>query len=230
MPNHNAKNEWRKKRKEEYRDLRDNQYYIFCEGEKTEPNYFKSFKKSIEHNAIYKDMVLIEIDGLGESPKGVLKTAEDFVKDHNVKKGQIWCVFDKDDFTADNFDGTISKISELNKKSSSVKYFAAWSNQCIEIWFLLHFSDYIADNHRKEYIKALNASMKKWGKKYKKNDAGIFDYLLEHGDPKQAIKFAKRKIKSEKKPPSQIAPGTNVFALVEELAKYLPQNEQEKFI
>lgn len=38
-------------------------YYIFCEGQATEPKYFNGFKRYIEDNPIYRDMVLIEIEG-----------------------------------------------------------------------------------------------------------------------------------------------------------------------
>lgn len=231
MADNYRKGEWRKKRKEEYRDLRDAQFYIFCEGEKTEPNYFLAFKKSIEHSAIYKDMVHIEVEGCGKDPSGVLKAAKKYVKENNVTKGQVWCVYDKDDFTAENFDSVVREIKVLNKNNGDLQYFAAWSNQCIEIWFLLHFCDYVADNQRKEYIKSLNDVMKRWNKKYIKNDEEIYGFLLEHGNPKQAIKFAKRKMDGEEgKLPSQIAPATNVFALVEEMAKYLPDEQRDKFL
>ena len=44
-----------------------------------------------------------------------------------------------------------------------------------------------------------------------------------------AIRYAKRIIKNgEGKMPAEIAPGTKVYELVEELAKYLPE-EQKKF-
>lgn len=46
----------------------------------------------------------------------------------------------------------------------------------------------------------------------------IFDILLEHGNPKLAVRYAKRIIGEAKgKSPSDIAPGTKVYELVEEL-------------
>ena len=38
---------WKRKRKLEYLEQKEYRYYIFCEGEKTEPNYFKGFKTHI---------------------------------------------------------------------------------------------------------------------------------------------------------------------------------------
>lgn len=51
----------------------------------------------------------------------------------------------------------------------------------------------------------------------------IFDVLMNAGSPKLAIRYAKRIIKDgQGKTPTEIAPGTTVYELVEELAKYLP--------
>ena len=52
----------------------------------------------------------------------------------------------------------------------------------------------------------------------------IFEILRRHGNPKLAIRYAKRIIKDgQGKTPTEIAPGTKVYKLVEELAKYLPE-------
>lgn len=59
----------------------------------------------------------------------------------------------------------------------------------------------------------------------------IFGILLEHGNPKLAIRYAKRIIKDEAgKTPTEIAPGTKVYELAEELAKYLPEEIRDKII
>jgi hypothetical protein len=67
--------------------------------------------------------------------------------------------------------------------------------------------------------------------KYKKNALETFDILLEHGNPKLAIRYAKRILDNHKgMTPTEIAPGTRVFALVEELAKYLPEQQKSSFL
>ncbi len=66
--------------------------------------------------------------------------------------------------------------------------------------------------------------------KYQKNMKEIFGILMERGNPKLAIRYAKRIIKDgEGKTPTEIAPGTKVYELVEELAKYLPKGKKSKF-
>ena len=67
--------------------------------------------------------------------------------------------------------------------------------------------------------------------KYEKNMQDIFDILLKYGNPKLAIRYAKRIIKDGAgKTPTEIAPGTKVYELVEELAKYLPDGQKCMFI
>ncbi len=58
----------------------------------------------------------------------------------------------------------------------------------------------------------------------------IFDILTEKGNPKLAIRYAKRIINDGKsKTPAEIAPGTKVYELVEELVKYLPEHVAQRF-
>ena len=54
---------------------------------------------------------------------------------------------------------------------------------------------------------------------------------MEKGNPKLAIRYAKRIIEENKgKTPAEIAPGTKVYELVEELAKYLPEDVGINFL
>lgn len=59
----------------------------------------------------------------------------------------------------------------------------------------------------------------------------IFMILMEYGNPKLAIRYAKRIIKDGTgKTPTEIAPGTKVYELVEELVKYLPEEIKKKYL
>ena len=63
----------------------------------------------------------------------------------------------------------------------------------------------------------------------------IFDILFENGNPRLAIRYAGSIIKNGegKTPteiaPTEIAPGTKVYELAEELAKHLQEKMKEKF-
>ena len=56
----------------------------------------------------------------------------------NIPYGKVFVVFDKDDFTPNAFNKAIEKCENNG-------YIALWSNECIELWFLLHFN-YLSSN------------------------------------------------------------------------------------
>jgi hypothetical protein len=231
MPKKAGMEKWKKKRRQEYLEQKEYCYYIFCEGERTEPYYFQGFKRYIEANPIYRNMVMIEIEPCGADTMRVIHKAEQYVAQHKIDRGQIWCVYDKDSFPAADFNGVAQRAEKLNQNSQTLQYHVAWSNECIEFWFLLHFEYYISNNHRSEYIAFLNDKFKKLGLgKYQKNLENIFEILMENGNPKLATKYAKKIIKEgQGKTPAEIAPGTTVYRLVEELGKYLPEDMKKYF-
>ena len=188
--------------------------------------------RSMPKKAGMGDMVLIEIEPCQAEILRVIGMAEKYVKKNKIEKGQIWCVYDKDSFPAKDFNGVVQRAEHLNRENSDVQYHAAWSNECIEFWFLLHFAYYTSNNHRMEYFTFLNDKFRELGiGKYQKNMKDIFEILLENGDPKLAIRYAKRIIKDEQgKMPADIAPGTKVYELVEDLVKYLPEKVRDKFV
>lgn len=91
----NKRNNWKSSRPTEHLEPKDFEYYIFCEGQQTEPNYFNGFKELIDNNPIYEDMVRIEIEPCGAETLRVIYQAEEYVRKHSLKKAQIWCVYDK---------------------------------------------------------------------------------------------------------------------------------------
>ena len=125
------------------------------------------------------------------------------------------------------------KKSDLNKAWMKKKpdrkikihpeYHAVWSNQCVELWFLLHFSFMQSDIHRKEYWSKLTDWLTKIGVgEYKKNRTDMYKVLRPFMD--FAIVNAKRLDETHQgKPPSKAAPGTKVYELVEMLKLYLPE-------
>ena len=222
----------KKQRKVEYLEPISTSYYIFCEGEKTEPFYFRGFKDLVVSNSIYKNMT-IEIEGLGYNTNSLLEKAEEYVASHHLKDAQIWCVYDKDEFPDDNFNKVEQRMSGLNTQNKdNVTYHAAWSNQCIEYWFILHFSFYDANNDRQYYVDFLKKKFKDLGRKpYAKNDKGVFDVLCQYGNPKQAMRWADKQLEGfQGITPAKSAPATKVHLLVRELAKYFPSKAKERFV
>ena len=91
--NRSDKTDWKKKRRQEYLEMKKYRYYIFCEGQQTEPQYFTGLKRLIEDNPIYRDMVLIEIEPCGAETMRIIQRAEDYVKKESYnKRANMVCI------------------------------------------------------------------------------------------------------------------------------------------
>ncbi|MFA9391265.1 MAG: RloB family protein [Prolixibacteraceae bacterium] len=205
------------KRELHSREIR-NLFHIYCEGENTEPEYFKGFPVNTETK--------VTAIGLGRSKTALVeKTIELLSKDGLMieqpnfdEDRQLWVVFDYD------YHGDVNEAADFNnaitlaqKKGIRVAY----SNDSFELWFVLHYQYQTAALTRSVYYRMLseklNCNYEKEGKKraFSQSLYGIF--LSEQ--PK-AIQNARR-LHLEKK--SEIFnhqnPCTTVFQLVEELNK-----------
>lgn len=187
-------------------------FLIVCEGEKTEPNYFRCFPKKVG-----KFIYDIEFEGGGISTLKVVEKAIEIRNKSHQKYDRVWAVFDRDSFKANAFNSAILKAqaNEIN---------CAWSNEAFELWYLLHFQSRTTAMSRDEYKvaieKEINAIMNKRKNlfKYKKNDIDMYDLLSKIGDQERAIKRAKEleiEIIGEKF--ANFNPQTLVYKLVEEL-------------
>ena len=221
-----------KSRRVEHLPLFERKYYIFCEGIQTEPLYFEGLRRAIESNPIYKNMVLIEVEGVGEETIRVIEAAEKRATSLALKDAQIWCIYDKDSASPERFNKVSTKANALNDKQSDVVYRVGWSNQCVEYWFILHFDFYIADNDRKYYRRYLHRKFRELGwNRYEKNNSELFDILSYMGNPLQAISWAKQRLVScSGLTDSQSVPATRIHELIEELATYLPDDLRKRYL
>lgn len=187
--------------------------YIVSEGTKTEPNYIKGFANAI--NSKYYEFSSgprIFVRGTGRNTKGLLRFARTQVEKEFPQAEVVWLMYDKDDFPLDNFDNT---QYSAEKRKESRQYRVAWSNECIELWFVLHFQELVVNNGREQYQQILK---QKCG--YEKTLENLYDLLKDKTDV--AIQRAKRQYESyNDEAPSKRCPATRVYELVDELRKYL---------
>ena len=170
-----------KKRKERIRS-KIVRFLIVCEGERTEPNYFKSLVQNR-----YSEVRDEKIVGEGRSTCALVKRAGEIRKDLESKRqlafDRVWVVFDKDDF---------NDFNEAIELAGKYGFDSAWTNEAFELWYLLHFVYLDAAINRHAYIEKLQAEIRKhegYEKyEYKKNDSGIYNVLNEIGNED----FAKR--------------------------------------
>lgn len=192
----------RRQRKVDTREVRQ-RFLIVCEGECTEPNYFKAFQTPGE--------VVITVIGVGESTLQLIEAATKKVKAREQGHyDQVWCVFDRDDCKPD----VIHRAMKLAKEAD---YRVAFSNQAFELWYLLHFDYHHTAISRDTYCERLSQNL---GYTYKKNSEDIYNALQDRQT--EAIRNAQRLLDEYEtwQQPAERDPSTTVHLLVEELNKH----------
>ena len=204
---------------------------IACEDKISSPNYFKMIiKKLIEDKKITQDSLVIAKHE-HVNPKGVLQDLLNHKKDDKTYKDfeHRWIVIDRDIARVNGGghpkDDFLTALSEAKSKRVEVAY----SNDCFEIWYLLHFvyrdTAISRDDVIKEVIKKLKdknfetfSKLNKENIKTKEMTELIFNELLEL--QKTAIKNAKKLLENyaDLHNPELDNPSTRVFELVEILS------------
>jgi len=178
-------------------------FLIVCEGEKTEPNYFRKFPENPE--------VFDRIDIYGTGYNTVSLVNEAIKLKHEAQKRkepyiEVWCVFDKDDFPIDQLKNAIILAGKNQIK-------CAYSIEAFELWYMLHFNFYDTALSRNQYKEKLSELL---GKAYVKNDEGMYQLL------KKRISTAMQNAKKlyflqHNRVFAEQNPITTVFKLVERL-------------
>lgn len=182
-------------------------FLIVCEGENTEPDYFKAFR-----------MTTAKVKAVGQAMNTLSLVAKAIsIREADKKKkrvyDQCWVVFDKDDFPANDFNQAIMHAEKNG-------FYVAYSNQAFEYWFLLHYNLYAGPLHRNQYEKMLS---KLTGIPYEKTEgfgAVMYNLLLKRQP--LAIKNAEIVLAEiSHGNPAEEESSTTVYRLVKELNKYL---------
>lgn len=206
----------RKERTSKERKLRADSWLIVCEGTKTEPNYFKSLLEYV--NSISDKKIKFKVVGTGRNTESLVNSVDDLlnftskeISNRIIRYGKTFVVFDKDDFTKSAFNNAINMCKRED-------YISLWSNECIELWFLLHFDYLDTAITRKEYFEKIS---KKFKKEYKKND-DIFLLLGQFNRIPKAYKYSKTldensnyKVKFADRKPC-----TMIYKIIDEIEEY----------
>ena len=191
-------------------------YLIVCEGKKTEPNYFNGLKRKINEKYGNKVDVLIpniDVKGTGMNTTSLVKYTQKTVNHANKVYGQVWVVFDKDDYNNEQFDSAIKNCD----------YNVAWSNPNFEVWLLAHFKKVNRYISKDDVLQELSKEFQKKGLgDYTKIDTNIFEKITSEGNLDTAIKNCEYMEELNKDgQASQRNPMTKVYKIVDELKEYL---------
>lgn len=114
---------------------------VFTEGEVTEVEYLKDLERQHRH------AVVVTVDAFHGGPLQLVQHAVE-ARAHDLKvekkgrgraRDEYWCVFDRD-----QHEGIPSALALARSNSIEVAY----SNPCMELWFLLHDRDQMAHIER----------------------------------------------------------------------------------
>lgn len=141
------------RRRRAFRDERES-FIIICEGENTEPIYFRSFRLS---SASIKT---ISYTNKGNALNFV-RAAVGFKESCLESYDNYWVVFDKDNTTENDFNQAISLAIRNGYK-------VAYSIQAFEFWFILHYSYHEGPMPRDSYKERLGRYL---GYEYDKSKA-----------------------------------------------------------
>lgn len=205
-------------RKRAYRpeNGKEKRFLIVCEGQNTEPEYFKSFPLPVTSMNCF---------GLGASKTKLVEMVIDLKKEVEHQQKEIWVVFDMD-IQRENADKIKADYENAIALAESENIKVAYSNDAFELWFLLHYQYFDNQWTRYEYYDKLG---KLWSCNYEKVGkelsfaATIYKRLKEDGnaDQIQAISRAEKLLENQKGLKyAEKNPSTNVHTLVEELNKH----------
>jgi hypothetical protein len=194
-------------------------YLIVCEGEKTEPNYFEGLKEDLPKAVL--TTCHIDIQGTGRNTQSLvdeaLRLKSLYEQEYNRTIDNLWVVFDRDSFSANDFNNAINRCQNSNPKIR-----CAWSNEAFELWYLLHFHFYNHSMSRRHYQEAIEQNLRTHlgnGYQYQKNSTEMYTLLKQHGNLEDAIRNAKQLMGNfeGRQDYANHNPCTIVYMLIEEL-------------
>lgn len=152
--------------------------YIYCEGEKTEPNYINGYIKKINDGAL-RDVVKIQ-PTRKNTPTQLVDEAVSHKKAGSSIAGDVfWVVFDRESVT--KYADSLHDKAFQKAKANDINI--ALSNVCFEHWLLLHFQessapygcfdDFIRRSPFRQEFKRVS------GKSYEKNELNVFSVLCD---------------------------------------------------
>lgn len=151
--------------------------WIYCDGKKTEKQYFNKVKSGLRE-------VTFQVIPVGGDPYIMVKrAAADTPSNEHLDGDQIWCVFDVE------APETKPKIAEALDLAKEKKINCAISHPCFDLWLLLHFVDQRAYLTTDEACHKLQKYLSGYSARRKHvTEQGYEDLELRHQEARQRAK------------------------------------------
>jgi hypothetical protein len=114
---------------------------VFCEGERTEPEYLAALRREPAVRDVAAVDIRIDRDSAGFTPLALVRRAIAARAKSQRERGEIdefWCVFDVE------WPKHHPALQEAVSLAAGNDIKLAVSNPCFEIWLVLHFADHEA--------------------------------------------------------------------------------------
>ena len=210
-----ADKKWMRERRGPHRIIKPECHLVVSEGEKTEPLYFEAFASAVNRRFAGQgrhaaDRIRFKVRGVGDNTLAVFEEAKrlasEWAREAGTPPAHVWVVYDKDDYADERFD----EVARLcgSESDADTEYHALWSNQCIELWFLLHFEYLQSDIERARYCEKLDAHIRDrgLGNGSRKNKPDTFEMVFPFRE--NAMRNARRLMEMHGNAfPSRCAPG-----------------------
>lgn len=197
-------------------------YLIVCEGKETEPKYINGLKEAIQQkckNSVDVFIPKIEIKGTGLNTNTLVEHTAKFVNQSTKIYAKVFILFDKDNYTDKQFDTAV--------KGCKDKLIAIWSNPCIEVFLLAHFTTVNRTMTTKQAQKELDKIFKrKYGINYQKNNENIYQLCTINNGIDEIINSCSRMENLNPKLSfSKQNPMTKAYIILEEFKPYLEEKQ-----
>ena len=204
----------------ERRKLRE-YFLIVTNGSETEVRYFERIARKMPRNAIRQ----ITVDLQQGDPMRTVDRALEMAVRNNYQ--HVAAVFDKDDFK--HYSNAISKMKAAANRNKDIAFYTAYSNECFELWMLLHFQEVCAPLGRDSLSDKLRDHVRRIkDQEYRYEKASFpFELLDNPGNLQEAICRAKRMLEAadQQNPntPWTINPTTEVHMLMEKIDEFISE-------
>ncbi|MDM8519464.1 RloB family protein [Anaerolineales bacterium HSG6] len=184
------------------------------------------------------DDIAVDVEGSrgGSAPISVVKYAirerdnynRRAKKERSYPYQEVYCVMDVDEH--ESLSRAIARIHTENRNTTNSELIHIISNECFELWYLLHFMNYSAKPLHRPFDKYLSPYL---GQAYDKGNRDIYGNLTKNqGNEKQAIHLAQNleqeHLQSCQHPPEKLYlcnPSTEVYKLINRLNQISRQHE-----
>lgn len=198
--------------------------HIYCEGEKTEPAYFKKYLEKTRPGDIRTKVIQIEATKKN-TPIQLIDVAIEKLR--SCPEGDtFWVVFDRESHQKYKDELHHQAYSKARGKGINI----AISNVCFELWILLHFQDCSSPYVSFDDLMAKSGLKKQLQdngiQSYEKGESRIFDLI--QGDVAQARIRAKEMSEAtkaaadaKKTMPYQLNPYCDVYLLLDAIDEFV---------